>query len=109
MSTKSKNITKSTESTEHAESTTSAENTDKQNYSVVAIENSPFTAVMVEDKWMVTLGNYQISDKFNTKEEAIKDAQRIDWNRIMVVITIAIRKIKTEDVLELLGEAGIKE
>ena len=104
MSTKSKNITKSTESTAKEQSTTSAENTDKQNYSVEAIENSPFTVVMVEDKWMVTLSNYQISDKFNTKEEAIKDAQRIDWNRLMVVITIAIRKIKTEDVMELLGE-----
>ena len=79
MSQEQKNITKSTESTEHAQSTTSAENTDKLNYSVEAIENTPFTTVMVEDKWIVTLGNYQISDKFSTKEEAIKDAPYRDW------------------------------
>ena len=75
MSTESKNITMSTESTEQDELTTSAENTDRQNYSVIALENSPFTAVKVEDKWMMTLGNYQISDKMNTLNEVIEEGK----------------------------------
>ena len=41
---------------------------------------------------------------FNTIEEAEEDAQKIDWNRIITIITIAIRKIKVEDITEILVE-----
>ena len=85
-------------------SDTSANETDKENYLSSNVPNTPFQVINAEDKYFVCLGNYRISEMFNTIEEAEIDAQKIDWNRIITIITIAIRKIKVEDIVEILGE-----
>ena len=85
-------------------SDTSANETDKETYLSSNVPNTPFQVINAEDKYFVCLGNYRISEMFNTIGEAEEDAQKIDWNRIITIITIAIRKIKVEDIAEILGE-----
>ena len=68
------------------------------------VPNTPFQVINAEDKYFVCLGNYRISEMFNTIQEAIEDAQKIDWNRIITIITIAIKKLRVEDIAEILGE-----
>ena len=85
-------------------SDTSANETDKETYLRSNVPNTPYQVINAEDKYFVCLGNYRISEMFNTQEETEIDAQKIDWNRIITIITIAIRKIKVEDIAEILGE-----
>ena len=37
------------------------------------------------------LGKYRVSETFESKEEAIKDANSITWNRITQLITVMLR------------------
>lgn len=50
------------------------------------VKNTPFTIVEIENKFKVVMGDYRLTEAFNTLEEAKKDAERMDWNRIMQVI-----------------------
>ena len=45
------------------------------------INGTPFVTVMYDGKFFVALGNYRISVYFDTKEEALDDAKRDDWDR----------------------------
>lgn len=42
--------------------------------------------------WYTLMGNNRLSDGFEKKEDAIKDAERKDWIRIMSVIQIMINQ-----------------
>lgn len=56
----------------------------------IEVENTPFTIIREEEKWFVTLGRYRISQDMKSKEEAIEDAKRIDWDRVLQIMGITI-------------------
>lgn len=76
--------------------------TDKQNsksrelVEQIAIEDTPFTAVRLEDKWFLTLGKYRLTEPMKTKYEVMESAKDASWGRIMQVIQIMIEQNKEE-------------
>lgn len=63
------------------------------------VENTPYTVISKEDQHIVMLGRYRVSETFESKDEAIKDANSITWNRITQLITVLLRL--EEEVKEL--------
>ena len=63
------------------------------------VENTPFTVISKEEQHIVMLGKYRVSETFESKDEAIKDANSITWNRITQLITVMLRL--NEEVKEL--------
>jgi len=43
------------------------------------IENTPFTAVMQEDDWMICWGTWRISDVLKSKEELYEYLEKKHW------------------------------
>lgn len=74
---------------EFAEDTNKQESNseDRKVSSYEFVENTPFTVVETSKGWGVTLGKDLITEFKKTKEEAIAEAQIIDWNKIVKVIT----------------------
>ena len=68
--------------------------TDKKNYLVEfeEIEGTPFTAVKEMDNWFIVMGKYRLSEPFESKENAIKWSEIIDWNKITTVMTILLKE-----------------
>lgn len=57
------------------------------------IENSPFQLVTIKDEndveiFFVCMGDWRISEKFNSKKEAREDALKFSWNRLMQVLIV---------------------
>lgn len=74
-----------------------AEETDRQQCGDVLIErknvqNTPFTLVKDDKGWFVTMGEYRLSDIFETEEEAEKKAE-VNWETLIPVIAIIVEKI----------------
>ena len=65
--------------------------TSKELINFTQVENTPFTVISKEEQHIVMLGKYRISETFESKEEAIKDANSITWNRITQLITVMLR------------------
>jgi hypothetical protein len=61
------------------------------------IENTPFMAVRMEDKWFLTLGKYRLTEPLKTEEEVIESAKDATWERIMQVMKIMIIEEKQEN------------
>lgn len=58
----------------------------------VEIEETPFTAIRMDNIWFLTLGKYRISEPMETLEEIKKDAFRADWFRIMTIMGVVIEE-----------------
>jgi len=58
----------------------------------VPIEDTPFTAVKLDDKWFLTLGKYRLSEVMPSLEMVKEDAKDASWNRIMQIILIMIKE-----------------
>lgn len=77
-------------------SQTSAENFDtvKQQYSEIIeripVENTPFTIVGTENRWMVSLGQYQLTRWYHTKEEAANAITSRDYELLFAMMQTAI-------------------
>lgn len=56
------------------------------------VENTPFTIERNEDKYYVRLGMYQLTDALESEAEALEDAKRVDWERMMQVMGIMIEQ-----------------
>lgn len=56
------------------------------------IQDSPFTIISQENEHFVTMGNYRISEKCNSIEEA-KSLTKINWNLITTVTAIIVEKL----------------
>jgi hypothetical protein len=54
------------------------------------VKGTPFTLYKHEQNWFVLLGKYRLSKEFETKEEALEDASRNDWERTMQVVGVMI-------------------
>lgn len=55
----------------------------------IEIENTPFTAIKVEDKWFLMMGKYRLTEAL-TKDEVLAASLDESWFRIMQVIKIMI-------------------
>lgn len=60
------------------------------------VDGTPFTIVKDKDGWNVTVGKYRVNTPFETKQEAIWDAQTMNWDKIMQMITIFIEANNTK-------------
>lgn len=62
----------------------------------IDVPGSPFKVIRQEKEYYTIFGQYRLSEAYESKEEAIKDAQREDWMRVMHVMEI-IAKFTYED------------
>lgn len=80
------------------EEQTFVENTNKSNLNykedtfttIHEVEDTPFKVVETEKGNFVVLGNHRLTHEIETKEEAIKEAKKMTWERIMQVIHILV-------------------
>lgn len=82
-------------------SQTNAKAQDKQNSSEQLmqyhqVKDTPFTIIKHEKGNTVMIGKYRLSEDYETAEEAMKDAKRMDWDRIMQVIGVMLEEYKNE-------------
>lgn len=87
------NIMKDTQYEElrgNAENTNNVDSSKSELVEMVKVENTPFTLIRQESEWYVTIGKYRISESIGSKEEAMEDAKRVDWERVMQVCGIMI-------------------
>lgn len=55
------------------------------------VEGTPFTVVKQDDVWFILMGKYRLDPTpFPTKKEAIRDARRFSWDKIVQVAQIMI-------------------
>lgn len=54
------------------------------------IEGTPFNLIKQDKKYFITIGNYQLTQQYNTEQEAIEDIQFNQWNIIVTLIDILI-------------------
>ena len=59
------------------------------------VKDSPFEVIGITDKkeFFAVLGEYRITEKFNSEKEAIKEVKGISWNRVIQVMMILIEKL----------------
>lgn len=57
----------------------------------IPIQDTPFTAVRIEDKYFLVMGKYRLTDAFKTFEEIEQDTTIITWNRLVQVMALIAR------------------
>lgn len=82
-------------------SQTNAKAQDKQNsgeqlMQYHQVESTPFTIIKHEKGHTVMIGKYRLSEDYETAKEAMEDAKRMDWDRIMQVMGVMLEEYKNE-------------
>lgn len=80
----------------HSKNSTLAEN--------IPVPNTPFVARMRDEKWFITMGDYAITEKFDTKEDAINTLETNRWEITVTLIAIALDKVLTDEQVRALKE-----
>ena len=62
----------------------------------IEVEGTPFTIVRNEELWYILLGKYRLTEGFENKEEALKEANTINWNKILQVCIIVGKEVNNE-------------
>lgn len=57
---------------------------------IIDYDNSPIKTVRMEDKYFSAIGKYRLSEPTTNREEAIKDGERTDLNRICQIVECLI-------------------
>lgn len=91
--------TKKTSDT-HAEEITKSNSNSKQLLEQIKIDNTPFTAIKMDDKWFLALGKYRLTNQLGSLEECKAEAQDASWIRIMQIMKIVIKEHEEEQKLE---------
>lgn len=60
------------------------------------LEGTPFNLIKQEEKYFITIGNYQLTPQYDTEQEAIDDIQFNQWNIIVTLIDILITHNNTK-------------
>lgn len=60
------------------------------------LNDGPFTAVKMDDKWFLTMGKYRLTEPMKTFEEVEAEAENTSWHRIMQVVQIMIEENQTK-------------
>lgn len=67
--------------------------TDERNTQLIEreeVEGTPFTLIKHDEQWYILMGRYRLSEGM-TKEDALKNANTMDWNKILQVMTIIVQ------------------
>lgn len=67
-----------------------AEETPKQNSLIIEreqIENTPFWTLKTEEGWFLVMGDYRVTEVYETKEEVLECLERDKWK---IVLHLAI-------------------
>lgn len=76
----------------NANETDKSNSTSKQLMETKPINESPFTAVRLENDWFLTMGKYRLTEKLQSEEECLEAARDASWHRLMQVIKIMIEE-----------------
>lgn len=74
-----------------------------ENYELVKrteIENSPFVIIGTEKGCFGALGEYKVTEDYETKEEVEKDLGDVSWNNITRLVLVLIEKVKKLEQIE---------
>lgn len=74
-----------------------------ENYELVKrteIPNSPFVIIETERGCFGALGEYKVTEDYETVEEVEKDLGDVSWNNITKLILVLIEKMKKLDQIE---------
>jgi len=72
------------------------ENSSEQLVERVVIENTPFTMIGLDGRWFGSMGEYRMTEEFESKGECEDELKCITWNRIIQVIMV-LDEIKSKD------------
>lgn len=66
------------------------------------IENTPFTAVKLEEKWFLTMGKYRMTDTYESLEELMQEEQlhSTNWNlltNMLAAMQVELGRVITEE------------
>lgn len=71
--------------------------TDNKNstFETEIIENTPFTMVEIDNKYFAVIGEYKVTEEYNTKQELLNKINEKDWGLITSLIGVLIEKSET--------------
>lgn len=58
------------------------------------IKNTPFEVISTKEGHFIALGQYRLSELYEKQDEAVKEANKITWNRLFQVIGIVMESYK---------------
>lgn len=64
------------------------ESEDEEAHTVIG---TPFTVARHFNEWYVLIGKYRITDGMASMEDALKDTERKDWDRVLQIVNVAIQ------------------
>lgn len=67
----------------------------------VQIPESPFTVITTDNKSFGVMGEYRITEDYETKKEVIVELEKITWNRMVQVFMILNEVTKDKKIQEL--------
>lgn len=82
------------------ETINSESNSNKKLTEAVKIENTPFTAIRLDETWFLTMGKYRLTNQLGSLEECKAEAADSSWERIMTIIKIMLIEHDLEKQLE---------
>jgi hypothetical protein len=72
------------------------ENSSEQLVERETIENTPFTMIGLGGKWFGSMGEYRMTEEYDSKGECEDELKCITWNRIIQVMMV-LDEIKSKD------------
>ncbi len=70
----------------------------------VEMEDTPFTIVELEGRFFGTMGNYRLTEQFDSFEECEEVMKEFSWNRVIQVMMLLVDKLKDTDLEKLIKE-----
>ena len=102
MTTEPTSFVQSNGSADQLHNSPSSGTTSEQLTEIIPIEETPFTAVRVQDKYFLALGKYRLTELLDTYEEIREQTETITWTMLLAVMTIIARE-ETEEAKEQLS------
>lgn len=89
------------------ETTNNKSNSNEELLEQIPVENTPFTVIRQEKDYFVVMGKYRLTEKLETKEQALEAALDESWFRLMQIMRIMIEEYaKEKKELELITKAN---
>lgn len=86
--TEAETVSKSLQQGESLDTTDNLESLVDGSTTIDKVEKTPFSIVGQDGNYFVMCGKYRVSSVFDNKEDALKDAEIINWERIMQVLIV---------------------
>lgn len=58
------------------------------------MENTPFIIISMEGYHFGSMGDYRITEKYETLQQVREDLAEMTWNRIVQIVALIIEKLK---------------